>query len=64
MNEKIIFPEISYCDLLHHAPPYDSPLEEQFAYHFDKYRNRDATLFQQVQVNTICGSYWLDFAAK
>lgn len=64
MNEKIIFPEFSYCDLLHHAPPFDSPLEEIFAYHFEKYKKTEITLYQQVQVNTICGPYWLDFAIK
>lgn len=64
MNKSLIFPEFSYCDLLHNAPPYDSPIEEQFAYHFDKYKHSEVTLYQQVQVNTVCGSYRLDFVAK
>lgn len=64
MKEKIIFPEITYSDFLHFSPPFDSPLEELFAYHFMKYQLPETTLYPQVQINTICGPYWLDFAAK
>jgi len=64
MDEIIIFPDLVVSNLWHYNPPYDSPLEDVFAYHFDKYREPGADLYPQVQVNTICGPYWLDFAIK
>ena len=63
MKENIIFPPIGCTVRLHIDPQFDSPIEEVFAYHFDKYKNEEAVLHQQVQVNTICGPYWLDFVA-
>lgn len=42
-------------------PPYDSPIEDLFAYHFVKYASESAALTPQVEVETLCGRFFLDF---
>lgn len=44
-----------------YAPPYDSPIEDLFAYNIVKYLNPAANLLRQFEVATICGNYRLDF---
>jgi hypothetical protein len=44
-------------------PPYDSPLEDLFAYNLDKYLAEKAKLSTQVEVKTFCGDYRSDFVA-
>lgn len=44
-------------------PPYDSPLEDLFAYTIVKYLDRSVAFAPQVEVNTICGRFRLDFVA-
>jgi hypothetical protein len=42
-------------------PPYDSPIEDLFAWHLIKYLPPHATLVPQVEVTTQCGTYRIDF---
>ncbi len=44
-------------------PPYESPIEEMFAWSLGKYIKPDTSLFKQVEVSTICGKFRLDFVA-
>jgi hypothetical protein len=45
-------------------PPYDSPLEDDFAYHITKYLDPTIRLTPQYEVKTICGTFRLDFVAE
>ena len=42
-------------------PPYDSPIEDKFAYNFVKYAALDCSLVNQHPVETICGKFIIDF---
>lgn len=42
-------------------PPYDSPIEDLFAFSAVKYLHEDCQFDKQVEVPTICGTYRLDF---
>lgn len=42
-------------------PPYDSPLEDNFAYHFVKYLKEDVDFIPQAEINSICGNFYIDF---
>lgn len=44
-----------------YSPPYDSPLEDDFAYHITKYLEPTISLIPQYEVKTICGIFRLDF---
>lgn len=44
-------------------PPYDSPLEDLFAYNMVKYLDQSVSFEKQMEVDTICGKFRLDFAA-
>jgi hypothetical protein len=44
-------------------PPYESPLENYFAWQMSKYLRRDTTLRKQVEAQTICGRFRMDFVA-
>ncbi len=44
-----------------YEPPYDSPIEDSFAWHIVKYLPPNATLTPQVEVATQCGTYRIDF---
>ena len=44
-----------------YAPPYDSPIENVFAYHLLKHISPSATLERQVEVDTPVGGFRLDF---
>lgn len=44
-----------------YEPPYDSPIEDTFAKYAEKYFRPDAIMNAQVEVNTICGLFRLDF---
>jgi hypothetical protein len=46
-----------------YRPPYDSPLEDWFAYNLDKYLSDETKFATQVEVKTFCGEYRLDFVA-
>ncbi len=62
---------LQICCLLHirlpmpalYSPPYDSPIEDLFAYNAIKYLADDVELTTQVPINTICGRFVLDFVA-
>lgn len=45
-------------------PPYDSPLEDDFAYHITKYLEPTISFTPQYEVKTICGTFRLDFVAE
>lgn len=45
-------------------PPYDSPLEDWFALNLTKYLDREVNLRKQVEVQTICGVFRLDFLSE
>ena len=42
-------------------PPYDSPIEDSFAYNMVKYIDPEAKLIPQYKVHTICGNFVIDF---
>ena len=44
-----------------YEPPYDSPLEEQFAYSLPKYIEEQAKFYKQYEVETVRGTFKLDF---
>jgi hypothetical protein len=46
-----------------YLPPYDSPIEDIFAYHAVKYLDPSITFAPQDSVQTICGMFRLDFVA-
>jgi len=45
-------------------PPYESPLEEEFAWNIVKYLRNDVTFEKQVEVDTICGRFRIDFVCR
>jgi len=45
-------------------PPYDSPLEDEFALNFVKYAARLDAFEKQAVVETICGPFRIDFIAR
>lgn len=45
-------------------PPYESPIEDIFAWHAVKYLHPGVRFDKQVWVNTICGRFRLDFVAE
>jgi hypothetical protein len=46
-----------------YLPPYESPLEDLFAYNLDKYVAAQAKISKQKEVQTFCGDFRLDFVA-
>ena len=44
-----------------YEPPYDSPIEDAFAYQLAKYLATGAAVERQVEVTTQCGTYRIDF---
>ncbi len=44
-------------------PPYDSPLEDIFAWSLSKYIDRGVAIFKQSETSTICGQFRIDFVA-
>ena len=48
---------------LPYDPPYESPLEDVFAWSLSKYIDRDVDLFKQFEAPTICGQFRIDFVA-
>jgi hypothetical protein len=42
-------------------PPYDSPIEDRFAWAFSKYLSPSVKLQKQAEMRTICGVFRLDF---
>ena len=46
------------------TPPYDSPIEEVFAYAIVKYLDADVDFHTQYPVETLCGRFRLDFVAE
>jgi hypothetical protein len=44
-------------------PPYESPLEDSFAWNLSKHLRRDTRLEKQVVVSTVCGAFRMDFVA-
>jgi hypothetical protein len=53
----------SFSWLPMYDPPYDSPLEDSFAWALTKYLRPGTNLEKQVEVRTICGVFYLDFVA-
>lgn len=57
-------------DLFHPAtarcydPPYESPIERDFAYNFAKYADPSIEFAKQTRISTICGSFVIDFTAR
>ncbi|MEN9433163.1 MAG: hypothetical protein RLZZ422_752 [Pseudomonadota bacterium] len=47
-----------------YLPPYDSPIEDIFAWNMSKYISTDATMSAQVPVSTIGGNFILDFVLE
>lgn len=45
-------------------PPYDSPLEDDFAYHLTKYLEPTVFFVPQFEVKTICGTFRIDFVVQ
>lgn len=62
MNEekikKLIKPSLFY------DPPYERPLEDEFAWHLVKYLRPIAGLRYQVKIETPCGNQWVDFVVE
>lgn len=48
---------------LPYNPPYESPLEDAFAWSLSKYLDRSVSLHKQVECPTICGRFRMDFVA-
>lgn len=46
---------------LFYDPPYERPLEDEFAWHLVKYLNPVSALSYQVKVETPCANFWVDF---
>lgn len=44
-------------------PPYDSPIEESFAWNIIKYLDKAVILKKQTSIDTLCGQFRLDFSA-
>lgn len=49
---------------LFYAPPYERPLEDEFAWHLVKYLNPVTALGYQVKVATPCAHFWVDFVVE
>ena len=47
-----------------YEPPYDSPIEDAFAWHATKYLNQQILWTPQFEVMTICGRFRIDFVAE
>lgn len=47
-----------------YEPPYDSPIEDFFAWNMAKYLDEKTTWERQVSVSTICGCFRMDFVAN
>lgn len=45
-------------------PPYESPLEDLFAYNIVNYLDESVNFQKQVEVETICGTFRIDFVAS
>ncbi|QXD16763.1 hypothetical protein GQ464_007445 [Rhodocaloribacter litoris] len=45
-------------------PPYETPLEDELAWHLVKYLRRPVRLHSQVRVPTPCGVFWVDFVLE
>ncbi|PTB99795.1 hypothetical protein C9993_01405 [Marinobacter sp. Z-F4-2] len=45
-------------------PPYDSPIEDLFVRHYEKYAAASVELVAQKEVDTICGRFILDFLVQ
>jgi len=45
-------------------PPYDSPLEDDFAFNITKYLEPSLSLVPQYEVDTICGKFRIDFVVQ
>lgn len=56
LNEPFLGPSM-------YDPPYESPLEDEFAWRISKYLNRKTVLAKQIEVETICGAFRIDFVA-
>lgn len=49
---------------LFYHPPYERPLEDEFAWHLVKYLNPVTSLAYQVKVETPCANFWVDFVVE
>jgi hypothetical protein len=49
---------------LFYDPPYERPLEDEFAWHLVKYLNPITGLRYQQKVETPCGNFWIDFVVE
>jgi hypothetical protein len=47
-----------------YQPPYETPLEDEMAWHLVKYLARLVNLESQVRVVTPCGPFWVDFVLE
>ncbi len=61
--------EVTPCDMLPvggpvYDPPYETPLEDELAWHLVKYLHRGCRLHSQVRVSTPCGIFWVDFVIE
>lgn len=49
---------------LFYDPPYERPLEDEFAWHLVKYLTPISGLLYQVKVTTACSNAWIDFVVE
>lgn len=57
-------PALDVACQLSTPPPYDSPIEDIFAFHYVKHASQSVALMSQHRVETLCGAFILDFVMK
>ncbi len=55
---------MTYEPSLFYAPPYERPVEDEFAWHLVKYLDARAGVQYQARVETPAGPFWVDFLVE
>lgn len=55
---------MTYEPSLFYAPPYERPIEDEFAWHLVKYLDPRAGVQYQARVETPAGPFWVDFLVE
>ncbi len=55
---------MTYEPSLFYAPPYERPIEDEFAWHLVKYLDGRAGVQYQARVETAAGPFWVDFLVE
>lgn len=55
---------MTYEPSLFYAPPYERPIEDEFAWHLVKYLDPQAGVQYQARVETPAGPFWVDFLVE